>query len=184
MNTTPVSLLERLRDTEDQSAWGRFVDLYTPLLCYWGRRAELQEPDIADLVQDVFQILVRKLPGFTYDRGGTFRGWLHTILINQFRTGIRRRVEQPFEEGYDVADSTERDELMEKEHRDYLVSRALQIMKTDFQPATWKACWEHVVCGRPVPEVAAELGISVKAVYLAKARVLRRLRRELAGLWQ
>jgi RNA polymerase sigma-70 factor (ECF subfamily) len=59
----------------------------------------------------------------------------------------------------------------------------MQVMKADFQPSTWQACWEHVARGRPVEEVAAELGITEKAVYLAKARVLRRLREELEGLW-
>jgi RNA polymerase sigma-70 factor (ECF subfamily) len=183
MNTTPVSLLERLRRTDDQSAWSRFVDLYTPLLCYWARRAGLQEPDVADLVQDVFQILFRKLPTFAYDQDRTFRGWLRTVLLNQWRTSVRRRVEQPLENGEAVADSADPDALIEKEYRAYLVSRALHVMKTDFQPTTWQAFWEHVVCGRPVAEVAAELGISVKAVYLAKPRVLRRLREELDGLW-
>ena len=55
-------------------------------------------------------------------------------------------------------------------------------MKTDFQPATWRACWENVVEGRPAAEVARELGITVNAVYLAKSRVLRRLHQELDGL--
>ena len=55
-------------------------------------------------------------------------------------------------------------------------------MQTDFQPATWKACWETVVAGRHAADVAAELGLSENAVYLAKARVLRRLREELAEL--
>ena len=183
MNSTPGSLLERLRQPEDQSAWVRFVDLYTPLLCYWGRRAGLQEPDVSDLVQDVFQVLVRKLPTFAYDKDRTFRGWLRTVLLNQWRDGIRRRVEQPLENGEAVADSADPDALIEQEYRDYLVSRALHIMKTDFQPSTWQACWEHVVCGRPAAEVATELGITVKAVYQAKARVLRRLRQELEGLW-
>jgi len=183
MNKTPVSLLERLRHPEDQSAWVRFVDLYTPLLCYWGRRAGLQEPDVADLVQDVFQILIRKLPTFVYDQNRTFRGWLRTVLLNEWRDHIGRRVEQPLENGDAVADRADHDAMIEKEYREYVVSRALHIMKTDFQPATWQACWEHVVRGRSVAEVASELGISVKAVYLAKARVLRRLRQELDGLW-
>jgi RNA polymerase sigma-70 factor (ECF subfamily) len=55
-------------------------------------------------------------------------------------------------------------------------------MKADFQPTTWKACWEYVVADRPPAEVAAELGISVGAVYVAKSRVLNRLRQELQGL--
>ena len=41
---------------------------------------------------------------------------------------------------------------------------------------------EFVVRDRPAADVAAELGISVNSVYLAKSRVLRRLREELAGL--
>src|SRR5207248_2374355 len=68
MSQTPVSLLERLRRPGEEAAWMRFVELYTPLLYYWGRRAGLQEPDAADLVQDVLTLLVRKLPEFTYDR--------------------------------------------------------------------------------------------------------------------
>jgi RNA polymerase sigma-70 factor (ECF subfamily) len=55
-------------------------------------------------------------------------------------------------------------------------------MQAEFSAATWKACWECVVEGRPAAEVAAELGISENAVYLARCRVLRRLRRELDGL--
>ena len=106
-------------------------------------------------------------------------------MLNQWRTSRRRRTDQTLEEnGARLAVPDDSDALMEKEYRDYLIGRALQVMKTDFQPATWQACWEHVGRGRPAAEVAAELGISVKAVYLAKARVLRRLREELDGLWE
>jgi RNA polymerase sigma-70 factor (ECF subfamily) len=55
-------------------------------------------------------------------------------------------------------------------------------MQSDFEPATWKACWECVVNGRPAADVSAELGLSVAAVYIARSRVLRRLRDELRGL--
>ena len=72
---------------------------------------------------------------------------------------------------------------IEEDYRRQLVARALQLMQADFQPATWRACWELVVHGRPAREVAAELGLTPNAVYLAKARVLARLRQELAGLW-
>ncbi len=51
MDETPASLLERLRQRADHAAWGRFVELYTPLLYYWARRAGLQQQDAADLVQ-------------------------------------------------------------------------------------------------------------------------------------
>ncbi len=55
-------------------------------------------------------------------------------------------------------------------------------MRADFQEKTWKACWETVALGRPAAAVAAELDLSVGAVYAAKFRVLERLRQELHGL--
>jgi RNA polymerase sigma-70 factor (ECF subfamily) len=59
---TPASLLERLRQPAEQEAWARFVELYTPVLFCWRRRLGLQPPDAADLVLDVFLLLVDKMP--------------------------------------------------------------------------------------------------------------------------
>jgi RNA polymerase sigma-70 factor (ECF subfamily) len=183
MHSTPASLLERLRQPGDQASWARFVDLYTPLLFHWARRAGLKEQDAADLIQEVFQTLVKTLPAFDYDKNRSFRGWLRTVLLNQWRTGLRRRTEQPLDDGAArLVEAGGQDAFIEKEYRDYLISRALQLMKTDFRPSTWQACWQHVACNKPAATVAAELGITVRAVYLAKARVLRRLREELDGL--
>jgi RNA polymerase sigma-70 factor, ECF subfamily len=186
MHTTSVSLLERLRQPQAQAAWERFVDLYTPLLFYWARRAGLREPDAADLVQDVFAVLVQKLPEFHYDRSRSFRSWLHTVLLNKWRELRRGRplMPQPGSASLDGLTSPEDliAEFDEAEFRHHLLMRAMQLMQADFQPATWKACWEHVVCDRPAEEVARELHLTVNAVYLAKSRVLRRLRQELEGL--
>ncbi len=68
------------------------------------------------------------------------------------------------------------------EYQAQVVRRAVEVMKVDFEPATWTACWQFVVEGRPAAEVAVGLGISENAVYLAKGRILRRLREELAGM--
>jgi RNA polymerase sigma-70 factor, ECF subfamily len=184
MNTTPFSLLERLSRPESGLAWVRFVELYTPLLCYWARQLGLQDADTADLVQEVFAVLLTELPRFEQRPGRRFRGWLWTLLRNKWRQR-RRRASGPPETVADVGelagpDATEA--VDEAEYRKYLVDRALQMMQSDFEPATWKACWECVVVGRPSADVAAELGLTVNAVKLARSRVLRRLREELAGL--
>jgi RNA polymerase sigma-70 factor (ECF subfamily) len=71
-------------------------------------------------------------------------------------------------------------EIDEEEYRARVVARALELMRAEFEPATWRACWEFVVNDRPAADVAAELGVTVNAVYLAKGRVLRRLREELS----
>src|SRR5947209_16257345 len=78
MHTTPVSLLQRLRKPGEEQAWQRFTELYTPLLYYWTRHLGLQAQDAADLVQEVFTVLVEKLPEFAYDRNKSFRNWLRT----------------------------------------------------------------------------------------------------------
>jgi RNA polymerase sigma-70 factor (ECF subfamily) len=186
MNTTSVSLLERLRRPEAPEAWTRFVDLYSPLLYFWACRLGLREPDAADLVQDVFMLLLQKLPEFAYDRDKSFRSWLRTVLMNKWRERIRRQTVplQPGNEGSlsDLAGPDNVTALGEAEFQQHLMMRALQLMQAEFEPTTWKACWEFVVCDREASAVARELGITVNAVYLAKCRVLRRLRQELEGL--
>jgi RNA polymerase sigma-70 factor (ECF subfamily) len=184
MNTTPISLLERLRKPDEPDPWRRFTDLYTPLLYYWARRLGLQEQDAADLVQDVFVLLVQKLPEFTHDRKHSFRSWLRTVLLNRWRTGQRRRTPGTADDGAlgELAVPDDVAEFGEAEYQRYLARRALELMQAQFQPTTWQACWKQVVEGRPAAEVAAELGISEGAAYVAKSRVLRRLRQELDGL--
>src|SRR4051812_5915230 len=79
MNTTPVSILERLGQPENDRAWEQFVQIYTPLLYSWARHLGLQSHDAAELVQDVFLVLIQKLPEFQYDPAKSFRGWLRTV---------------------------------------------------------------------------------------------------------
>jgi RNA polymerase sigma-70 factor (ECF subfamily) len=155
------------------------VELYTPLLHRWARQLGLQEADAADLVQDVFLLLVRRLPEFTLDRSRSFRGWLHTLLRNRWRDWPRQPAAVPLPE---CATPGPAEEIDGAEYRAYVVGRALDLMKSDFQPNTWRACWECAGQGRPAAEVGAELGMTVAAVYNAQARVLRRLRQELEGL--
>jgi RNA polymerase sigma-70 factor (ECF subfamily) len=185
MHETPASLLERLRQPEGQAAWERFVFLYTPLLCQWARRLGLQGLDVDDLVQDVFTILVQKLPVFRYDPRKRFRGWLWTITLNQVRDRQRRPAAVQSAGALALEELPDRgdvEEAAEGEYREYLVRQALELLRPEFQPSTWTAFWECAMNGRPAAAVAAELSLNVGAVYAAKSRVLRRLRRELEGL--
>lgn len=186
MNTTSPSLLDQLRQPAATGAWERFVRLYSGLLFSWARRLGLGENDAADLLQDVFLNLLRTLPRFEYDRTRGFRRWLRTVLINKWRDRIRRAREQAADPALlaAVPDPQDEDALAEAEYRQHLVHAALRLMRAEFSENTWRACWEHVVQGRPAAEVAQELGIEKGSVYVAKARVLQRLRQELAGLWE
>ena len=139
MDTSP-SLLERLHRPTDSDAWGQFVELYTPLLFYWARGLGLQEADAADLIQDVFVVLVQKLPEFNYDPLKSFRGWLRKVLINTWRDKLRRRGLLPVEPDdaalAGIADPHGAAEVEETEYTQHLVARALQLMQAAFEPNT------------------------------------------------
>jgi RNA polymerase sigma-70 factor (ECF subfamily) len=183
-NTTSLTLLERLRTPGDQEAWSRFARLYTPLLYFWCRRVGLQEQDAADLVQDVFVTLVKKLPEFRYDRQKSFRNWLRVVTLNKWRERQRRSVLQPADSAERIEDVPVQEDdwgFEEVEYRKQLVHSVLPIIEPEFSPLAWQAFREHVVEGHDALAVAASLRISVGTVYAAKCRVLNRLRQELQG---
>lgn len=91
MDTTSASLLLELHLWPSESLCERFVRTYTPLLYNWSRAMGLQDADAVDLVQDVFALLVKKLPKFQYDSAKSFRGWLRTVALNKWRETVRGR---------------------------------------------------------------------------------------------
>jgi RNA polymerase sigma-70 factor (ECF subfamily) len=186
MDTTPFSLLERLRLPGDEDAWRRFVALVAPFLFDVARRWGLQDADADDVVQDVFAVLAHKLPEFRYDPGRSFRSWLRTVLLNKCRDRRRRLaaavVEPAGRPVPAVAVPDPADAFAEEEYHRAVAVRALRLMQAEFAEATWRACWEQLVNGRPAAAVARELGMTVNMAYLARSRVLARLRQELAGL--
>ena len=90
MDTTSASLLERVRRLDDADAWGRFVRTYSPILYSWARRFGLSHDDAGELTQDVFAVLVQKLPEFEYNTDKQFRGWLWTVTRRRWMDRKRR----------------------------------------------------------------------------------------------
>lgn len=183
-NHTRPSLLLRLRDVEDAQAWSEFVDLYTPLVFGHCRRHGLQEADAADVAQEVMQIAAQRLPGFEYDsHRGKFRGWLLQTTRNRLFKFFDRQKRAPspasettlgrFVEGEAGADEQER---WEEEYRQRLFDWAAEKARPEFQSPTWDAFWLTAIDSLSVKEVAAKVGISLGAVYVARSRVTARLR--------
>jgi RNA polymerase sigma factor (sigma-70 family) len=176
---TRPSLLARLRDVSDVAAWSEFVDLYAPLVYGFARRHGLQDADAADLLQDVFCNLVSALDEFAYDRRrGSFRGWLFTVARNQLRKRFRRRAEETGNhELLDELPAPDPDAATwDREYEQRLFAWAAERARPDFQESTWQAFWQTTVERRGARDVAQALGMSVGAVYIAKSRVLARLR--------
>jgi RNA polymerase sigma-70 factor (ECF subfamily) len=166
-------------------AWERFVRLYTPLLLLWARREGMQEIDADDVIQEVFLKLLRQLPGYSRGDGQSFRGWLRQVTANECRDFRRRKATRALGEADGLPSVTDHcavSDPEEAEDQRLLVHRGLDLVRTDFNAATWAAFTGLIVEGRPAPEVASALNLSVNAVYLARHRVLTRLRQELDGL--
>jgi RNA polymerase sigma-70 factor (ECF subfamily) len=185
MHSTSATLLQRLQKPGDAEAWRQFVHLYTPLLYQWTHRLGLQPADAADLVQEVLLKLYRALPQFQYDRQRSFRAWLFTLMRNKYQEWRRRPVPLPVGAVDDAPDEQAHHDgpaaLEEEEYRSHLRSRALRLIQNEFTPPTWQAFWATAVDGRAAAEVAKELSLTDNAVYLARGRVLRRLREALDG---
>ena len=133
---------------------------------------------------------------FQHEGGkNSFRGWLWGVTNNHIKYYLRQRVRQPQGIGgscaaKQLADIVAEDESTEiltiqtttQNEKRALLRRALELVQTDFKEATWQAFWYTTIEGRSAADVAEELNITTNAVYLAKSRILRRLREEFEGL--
>jgi RNA polymerase sigma-70 factor (ECF subfamily) len=116
---------------------------------------------------------------------------LRAILANRVRDYFRERKYLPTATGdsdflrlLDELESPDSalSRQWDREHDAHVARQALRIVEPDFAPATWQAFRRQVIDGLPAAAVAAELGLSLNAALLAKSRVLKRLRQEVAGL--
>jgi RNA polymerase sigma-70 factor (ECF subfamily) len=187
-SATSLSLLDRVR-ARDSSAWERLVLLYTPLVQIWCRRAGLQDADAADIGQEVFKAIAGSIGNFEHGpHQGGFRAWLRAVTRNEIRDQWRRQHGHTAAGGSDAYEQllqtpvNEASDDTDCEESQILYRRALELIVKDFEERTWKAFWLVVIENRAPGDVATDLAMSANAVYLAKARVLARLREEFVGL--
>jgi RNA polymerase sigma-70 factor (ECF subfamily) len=190
---TSVSMLERLAAAPTDDDWRRLNGLYQPLLRDWIARAGIRSSDADDLVQEVLLVVVRKISGFERRGKGAFRTWLRKILANKMGDYFRGQEHEPtaiggsdFQgvlEGLKSPDSA-LSRQWDREHDEHVAKELIKRVQDNFSgtPVTWEAFRRHVTKGEPAVEVAKALDLSLNSVLLAKSRVLKRLRQELASL--
>jgi RNA polymerase sigma-70 factor (ECF subfamily) len=188
---TSVSLLDRLAGAPTDDNWRQLDDLYRPLLCAWMGRTGVLASDVDDLVQDVLLVVFLKIDGFERRGHGAFRAWLRTILAHKVRDYFRGKKYLPTATGdsgflrrLDELESPDSalSQLWDFEHDEHVAAALLQRVQGDFAPVTWEAFCRHVMDGETAVDVAKALDLSLNSVLLAKSRVLKRVRQELAGL--
>jgi len=194
---TQEGLIARIRNSDADDAWQEFYETYCRVIYSYARRYGLSRDDAEDIVQEVFVKIMRKLPSFHYDRTrGRFLSWIKTITRTTAVDFLRRR--QARTEGQPQVDSLDGVQSMleqipdpnspdppdpwREEWRGSLLKQALERTKAHVDPKTFRA---FVLCafeGRRPAQVACALGMSTNSVYVAKSRMLRQLKREVAAL--
>lgn len=185
---TRPSLLVRLRDAQDRDAWRQFVQLYTPVVYGYGRRRGLQDADAADLAQEVMRAVAVSAGRFHYDPAhGSFRSWLFTVAHHKLHDLLARQRRQAQGTGDTAAQALLEEQpapadadVWDEECQRRLFHWAADQVRGGFQDSTWQAFWQTAVEGKSGKEAAAALGMSVAAVYLAKGRVMARLKEVLS----
>src|ERR1700677_4693243 len=92
---TRASLVVRIRDPSDHSAWEEFAARYAPLVYRFARKRGLQDADAADVTQDVLQAVAVAIKRLDYDPNrGSFRGWLFIMTRNLLINHLNRQARQ------------------------------------------------------------------------------------------
>ena len=191
-DSTSVTLLDRIK-RRDPDGWQRLTDLYSPLVYRWCRHCQLRPEDAADVVQEVFAAVARNVENFRRERAAdSLRGWLWTIAQNKIRDHFRRQQGALEAEGGTVAQqrlaqiaeelSSSSGSFAEAGQDSSLEHRAVELARASVEDRTWQAFWKLTVEDVPAAEIAEQLGMSVPAVYKAKYRVMRLVRKELDDL--
>lgn len=195
---TRSSLLSRLRNSSDAESWQYFVDNYGRLIFQVCLRTGLTRQEAEDIVQDTMAAVAKQMPRFEYDRSkGSFKAWLGRVTRNHIADflekktrEVRRRVEMPEDQAEGIAAHRESaagasgfmEEMWESEWREHLMTRALRCLQQQLPSRTVQIFQMSAVDGWNTEKIAAALGLSRPAVYLARHRAARLVKREIARL--
>lgn len=190
---TRESLIARIKDPADGTAWTEFLGIYRPVVYRLARKRGLQDADAQDVTQQVFLSIANAVerwqPGPDQP---PFRAWLVTITRNAVNKALSRRKPDAGTGSSSVAHllqmqcATDVDEAFDLESRFAALQYATAQIRPEFSDMTWRLFWESVVLGKSIAEVAQESGRTVGAVYMARFKVLQRLKakaREVSGIW-
>jgi len=186
LNTTRPSLLLRVRNREDDRAWGEFVALYRPLLLRYAQARGLDPEDAEDVAQHCLANIIRKIRDFEYDpRLGRFRSWLRRMVDHRVISVFRRRRELHADtREFERPQQRERspDETWQRIWLEEHLRHCLEQVRTRVAPHTFEAFHRVVLKGCPVPEVCGALDMTPNQVYVARSRVTRHLQDLMAEL--
>lgn len=193
---TRESLIIQIKDPRNRDAWGKFIDLYRPVIHRIAVARGMQDADAQDLTQQVLIAVASSIGRWEKSSETTrFRHWLRRVARNAIVNAVSRRPPDQaagassFEdllndlpERADNQNDHETDSLIELEYRRELYLRAAAYVRTDVDPVTWRAFEMTVIGGMSNADAATELGKSIGTIYAARSRVMKRLRAAVAEI--
>ena len=189
---TRATLLNKLKNWQDEASWQRFFDTYWKLIYWAARRTGLRDDEARDVVQETMLAVARRMPGFVYDPAiGSFRAWLKKqtrwSIVNQLRKRDSRLAqlnaptasdgeEDPIDQLPDLA--TVSDQFWEAEWQKNLLEAAVARVKNKADPLNYQIYDLYVNREWPAQKVAATFGINVPQVYVIKHRISKMIAEE------
>ena len=189
---TRHSLIQRVHDVADEVAWMEFLAIYQPVVYRMARRRGLQDADAQDVIQKVFLSISRVIGDWkASDEQPPFRAWLTTVARNAITNALSRQPQDGATGSSSVVEVLEAEPAPEDttfeiimEARREIVHRAAEQIRSEFSERTWDMFWNTSVEGQSVADVAAAMERSVGAIYVARHRVLTRLKEAVAEMSQ
>ena len=189
---TSHSLIFRVKNPADGAAWTEFLGIYQPVVFRMARRRGLQDADAQDVIQQVFLSISKSIEGWVpSDLQPPFRAWLTTIARNAITKALTRRPRDAATGSTSMVDLLEAQPDPQEttaeilaEARKELVRWATEQIRSEFSEATWNAFWRTAIEGVPIAEVAKSTGRSAGAVYVARYRVIARLKEKVLAVSQ
>jgi RNA polymerase sigma factor (sigma-70 family) len=188
---TRHSLIQRLQDGGDNAAWEEFASIYRPVIVRIALRKQMQFDDAEDLAQQVLLLVLKNINKWKSDPArARFRTWLQTVVRNATMNALSRRPKdqasggtdslQQLHQRPDKADSLSFDLEWQRE----ILRWVAQQVRGEFESTTWTAFWDTAIEQSPAQDVAEKIGKSVGAVYIARSRVMQRIKQRIAELDQ
>lgn len=191
---TSESLILRIRDPQDALAWSQFITIYQPVVYRLSRRRGLQHADAEDLCQQIFLSVAKGVEKWESQKEGPqFRNWLNRVARNAIlnaitRTKLDRATGTSSVQDLlsDIPDCREMTTALLNESRIEAFHWAARQVQTEFSASTWAMFHETTIGGRSIAEVAGTLGCSSGAIYVARCRIMQRIKEkvnEVSDFW-
>lgn len=181
---TRDSLLLRVADGRDQTAWELFARIYRPVVYNVARMRGLQDADAQDVAQQVLMSVARALSEWQRrDETTRFRHWLCRMARNAAINTLTRKPQDRAVGGTGRPDEIqekvfpgELDSQLEREYQRQLFRRAAESVRARADDVTWRAFSLTMIDGRSIADTATILERSEAVIYAARSRIMRRLK--------